>query len=190
LGNHDYGVSLISTSAATANSYGNEIGGSSAWLGGPGGGGAVPAGAGNTIAFNGMSDVRVDGAHMVGNPIRGNAIYGNGGQGINLRYPPSYTPQLLSAVSGSTTQFTFFVSAPAYTALTVDFYASSPGDSPGAAQGRRYLGTVTVTVSPGWFPGLFSVSLSAATQKGEVITATATDYWGNTSPFSTGLTAQ
>jgi hypothetical protein len=190
LGNHGAGVLLTTLFGATANSYGNEIGGSSAWLGGPGAGGAVPAGVGNTIAFNWDDGAHVQGAHMVGNPIRGNAIYGNGGLGIDLQYPPGYTPQLLSAVSGPTTQVTFSLPAPTYTTLTVDFYASSPADSSGKAQGRRYLGTVTVTVVPGWFSGYFVVGLAAAVQKGDVITATATDYWGNTSPRSLGLTAQ
>ncbi len=80
-----------------------------------------------------------------------------------------------------TTSLTFPVS------FSIDFYASDPADSPGFPQGERYLGTAVVTASGGYTP--FAAVL-AATEPGEVITATATDYWGTTTQFSIGATAR
>ena len=90
LGNSLNGVLLRSDASATANSYGNQIGGSSAWLDGVPVAGPPPAGVGNIIAHNGGSGVAVTGAGMFGNPIRGNAIFAN----ERPRHLPAIAPEL------------------------------------------------------------------------------------------------
>src|SRR5262245_45548504 len=87
LGNHGYGVK-VTFHPPTAN---NQVGGPA--------GGAVPAGAGNTIAFNSMGGVDALGTY--GTTIRGNAIYNNGGKGIDAQ--SAYVPSVQYAASGSTT---------------------------------------------------------------------------------------
>jgi hypothetical protein len=188
LGNGHDGVLLWADSTAPANSYGNQIGGSSLWLDPVSGGGSVPAGLGNTIAFNGSDGVADLGTRMFGNPIRGNSIYANSGLGIDLQYPPSWTPTLRLASYGNGTSTQVFGSLStglSYTFLTLDFYASDPTVPLGNAQGRRYLSTFVVTTDAYGY-AQFAATLPA-TARGEVITATATDYWGTTSPFSVGV---
>jgi hypothetical protein len=75
LGNHQNGVFLQGDPSATTGSYGNEVGGADST-------GSVPAGVGNTIAFNAQYGVIMQGNMMVSNPIRGNSIYGNLSGGI------------------------------------------------------------------------------------------------------------
>jgi parallel beta-helix repeat protein len=184
------GVLLRASSGATTNSYGNQIGYGSAWLQG-GYWGTIPSGYGNTIALNGSNGVEVLGQHMVGNPTRGNSIYGNHNLGIARQYSADWgAPTLLSAQSGAVT----VVSGVLYTSFSyavsfsVDFYASAAADSPGAPQGRRYLGTLVVTAVNGF--ASFTAALSGLSKQGEIITATATDYWGTTTAFSSGVTAK
>jgi hypothetical protein len=200
LGNLGDGVLLTADDSAPANSYGNQSGYPSAWLGGSWG--KIPSGYGNTIAFNGSYGVEVQGVHMVGNPIRGNSIYGNSSGGISVQPALNWSsPLLLSAQSGSNTTVVgiLFTTLSYSTTFSVDFYASAAADSLGSAQGRRYLGTVVVTTqySPqyGRYVAQFttasaSIPLSALKSGESVITATATDYWGSTTAFSNSVTAQ
>jgi hypothetical protein len=190
LGNQRNGVLIISDPLATNISFDNEIGGSTPFLNSSAPRGPVPAGVGNTIAFNALDGVKVEGSQVVHTPIRGNSIYGNGGLGIELQNQPLYTPVLVYAQSQSG-QVIFFIRDPTGVApLVIDFYASSPSDSSsGHAQGRRYLGS-RVVVNPTPLIGSNKFSFYATNfAKGDIITATATDSWGNTTEFSTGVTA-
>jgi hypothetical protein len=184
LGNHQNGVYLYSDPSATAASYGNQIGGADTT-------GPVDAGVGNTIAFNTLAGVCIRGALMVSNPVRGNAIYGNGGPGIDTQDWPAQFVQLLSANSATNT-VTFEVVNPTSTwrVVVVDFYASGPGDAPaGQVQGRTYLGRFTFNVPPGW-AGAFTVSLAKTFAKGQVLSATLTDYYySTTGGFSNSVVA-
>jgi titin len=189
LGNRMDGVLLYADDNAPANSYGNRIGYPSAWLGGAWD--KVAPGFGNTIAFNGWNGIEVQGVHQVGNPIRGNAIYGNHSLGIARQFRAEWDPPtLVSAQSGATTSVSGTLSTrlPGTVLFSVDIYASSPTDSPGGPQGRRYLGTLVVTTVNGF--GSFSWALTGQTHPGEVITATATDYWGTTTQFSAPVFAR
>jgi hypothetical protein len=78
--------------------------------------------------------------------------------------------------------------SPYAVAYTVDFYASAAGDSPGAPQGRRYLGSSVVWVPPYGGPEV-AVAYLAPTARGEIITATVTDSAGTTGEFSAGFAA-
>jgi hypothetical protein len=167
LGNHQNGVYLQGDPRATTGSYGNEIGGGD-------NGNPVPASVGNTIAFNTLNGVLMQGNMMVSNPIRGNAIYGNGAMGISTdEYPPEYV-QLVYASSASHLVEGYVTNPTPYAeTVVVDLYANTSADAPGGgAQGRRYLGTVTLYASPG---GTY-FSFSGSFAKGEVISATITEY--------------
>jgi parallel beta-helix repeat protein len=187
LGNGKWGVVLASSfpaNSGAANSYGNEIGGSAAWLNGSWG--SVPTGYGNTIAFNGRDGVRQLGAHMFNNPIRGNSIHDNGGLPISLETRTPFTPIVTFAHAGSITTVSGTVSDPQAEKLLIDFYANIPSEF---GQARRYLGSSVILASAfqnGVAP--FSASVSA-TLAGEVVTATATGYYGNTSELATGVPA-
>jgi photosystem II stability/assembly factor-like uncharacterized protein len=133
------------------------------------------------------------------NPIRLNAIYGNGGLGIDLG-GDSVTmndrgdgdtgpnllqndPVILSAGPGSSTTVTGTLNSTAGTTFTLDFYASTAPDRSRYGQGERYLGSAPVTTDAAG-NATFSLSLPAAGGPGEWLSATATDPFGNTSEFS------
>jgi hypothetical protein len=191
LGNHQNGVYLYSDPSATAASYGNQIGGED-------GGDPVPAGVGNTIAFNTLDGVFVNGQMMVSNPIRGNSIYGNGKMAIDTQDVPPVTVQLFGANSAThVVQGAVFSPDPYvfYGTFIVDFYASSPSDGPaGQLQGRHYLGSEVVFVPPSYsnVPGspVISFTFTGTFTKGEVISATITEYSDSvTSGFETSVVA-
>ena len=147
-------------------------------------------GYGNTIAHNGSNGVEVTGVHMVGNPIRGHSIYANQKMGISsatLREPePPYLPRspdghgrprVADDIAGHSRSRSVSTSTPAILA-----------DSPRLPARRAlFWASAVVTASGGYTP--FAAVL-AATEQGEVITATATDYWGTTTQFSIGATAR
>jgi hypothetical protein len=184
LGNHQNGVLLRSDPAATLASYGNEIGGADTTS-------SVPWGVGNTIAFNTRDGVSIQGPLMVSNPVRGNSIYGNGGLGIDTQDPPYSYIQLFSADSSTHgVEARLVDNNPSVdTLLVVDFYASAPGDAPaGQVQGRRYLGTEVFSIDP--YHPVINVFFTGTFAKGEVISATVTDYWHSiTGEFSNPVVA-
>jgi parallel beta-helix repeat protein len=184
LGNAHAGVLLQADDLATLNSYGNEIGGSAAWLNGSWG--PVAAGAGNVIAYNGGAGVKQLGYRMFNNPIRGNSIHDNGGLPIDLQTQPSFTPVVQFAQAGSTTTVDGYVRDTISEELLVDFYASNPSEF---GQGRRYLGSTVVQASA-FVNGVAPLSAHVGgTMPGEVVTATATGYYGNTTELTTGVPA-
>ena len=181
LGNHQNGVYLQGDATATTGSYGNEIGGGD-------NGDPVPPGVGNTIAFNTLNGVLMQGNMMVSNPIRGNAIYGNGAMGINTdEYPPEYVQLVYASSAGHLVEGYVINPTPYAETVVVDLHASTSTDAPGrGAQGRRYLGTVTLYALPGSTFFVFSGTFA----KGEVISATVTEYnYSITSGFEPSLVA-
>jgi hypothetical protein len=201
---------FIGTDPAGSTSLGNGIGvevtggAHNNVIGGPATG-PVQIGAGNVIQFNKGTGVvigsSITDASTVGNTIRGNSIYLNGGLGIDLgddgvtpnhRHNPGTGPNNLqnfpvitgarSLRNGDTLVRGELHSAP-NTTFTLDFYASATANPSGFGEGQRYLGSVVVTTDANG-NAKFVVELSAATANGEVVTATATDPGGNTSEFS------
>lgn len=120
----------------------------------------VPA----NFAFNGRDGIRVEANHATGNTIRGNAIYLNGGLGINNRSNGNdeLTPPTITG--------TFPVTGTACKGCTVDVYSDD------ADEGRLWEGFTTADDDGNW-SYLQPVS-------GPNLTATATDSNGNTSEFS------
>jgi hypothetical protein len=167
LGNQDFGVE--------SQGYNNLIG--------------DPTGAaGNIIAFNQGPGVLV---FSSGNAILGNSIFGNTGQGIVLG---SYgnnsqpAPALTGAVDfGSSTAIVGTLTSGPGTTFTVQFFASPVADPSGYGEGQTYLGSTTVTTD---FNGSasFQANLPVAVPAGQVISATATDPYNNTSAFSNDAT--
>ena len=146
---------------------------------------------GNIIAFNGGPGVAtVPG--VTGTTIRFNAIYSNGGPGIDLN-DDGVTPNtpnganntpVLTSVAGGIISGT--LNASPNSIYFIDFYANLTSDaSPTRPQGRDYLTSTTVMTNAAGdavfnvpytpFPGL------------PIFTATATDADGTTSEFSPPL---
>lgn len=164
----------------------------------------APGTAANIIAFNGGAGVAVIDAATVNHSIRGNSIFSNGGLGIDLgddgvtpNQPGGTTPgpndllsypDLMAAFSGASTRITGSLNGPANAVITLDFYASPAADPTGFGEGKRYLGSVTVTTDA-LGVAIFDVTLVVRTSRGEWITATATDALGNTSEFSRAVRA-
>ena len=134
-----------------------------------------------------------------GNAILSNSIFDNGSLGINLN-PGGVTandvqdpdggannlqnfPVLLSALSnGSVTTVAGALNSTPATTFTLQFFASLSCDPSGNGEGKRLLGSTTVTTNRGGNIRFF-VTVRPA-QRGEFVTATATDPNNNTSEFS------
>ncbi|MEQ1861587.1 MAG: hypothetical protein ABMA13_16825, partial [Chthoniobacteraceae bacterium] len=190
LGNDGGGVVIIDASGATI--------------------GGIGAGEGNLIAFNSIAGVNVDagGGAASGNTIRGNAIFGNTGPGIDLLGGPGVTPNdPLDADTGANglQNFPVLTSATLSAAMSnvsgslhstagatflIDFYASAVADPSGFGEGQVFLGNIGVTTDgSGDAPFNFNPG-AMAPPPGSFITAVATDGAGNSSEFSAALPVQ
>lgn len=176
---------LIGTDISGTNPLGNSMDGVSLLTGASGNtvGGTV-AGAGNTIAFNSLSGVLVN--QGTDNAIQGNAIFANGGLGIELVDQGNHdqeAPMLIAASSDgqNTTVVGTLTSAP-NTDFVLEFFSNTECGLGGYGQGEIFLGSLTVTTDD---TGLveFTAMLDPV-DVGQFITATATDPEGNTSQFS------
>jgi hypothetical protein len=126
--------------------------------------GGVEPGEANVIAFSGIYGIQIEGPDTGGNAIRGNSIHSNDREGIvsqeggNAGLPaPEVTA--VSPVSGT-----------ACPGCTIDIYSDA------ADEGRMYEGSATADAG-----GRFTFDGEVG---GPLVTATATDAEGNTSPFS------
>ena len=216
-GNSSYGVYIYGTTAsgnvvkgnyigtnatgtaAVANQYGVYLyNASSNTIGG------TVAGAANVISGNTSYGVGMIWA-ATGNAVRGNAIYANGGLGIDLNCDGVTLNDLgdadtgpnnrqnfpvLSGVGfGAQTKIDGTLNSLPNAAYTLDFYANAAAGPFGYGEGQRYLGSTAVTTNATGNVA-FSVTLAAASSPGEWITATATDAAGNTSELSATMPAQ
>ena len=157
--------------------------------------GGLTDGTGNRIGFNGGAGVRVQ-AGLAGpstlNPILGNAIFGNGGLGIDLG-PEGVTPNddgdadtgdndlqnhpLLGAASRSshgtlTVQGT--LNSTRKTTFRIEFFANTLCDASGYGEAERYLGAIDADTDGGG-NAAFEAILAADVPAGHLVTATATD---------------
>ena len=155
----------------------------------------------NMIAYNGMAGVTVL-STSVKNPIQGNSIFDNGALGIDLNSNGITAndgngdrdtggndlqnfPKLTSADAATGEVAGTLVSA-ASTKYQIDFYRNSKCDPSKHGEGQQYLGYITSTTNGnGTVSFMIDVSVIVGSlNKGEFITATATDPNGNTSEFS------
>ena len=165
-------------------------------------GGAAP-GEGNVIAHN-SSGIDVGGT--TGVRIRGNRIFDNRVLGIDLSatfdgdgVTPNDTedgdsgpndlqnyPMITSVVPGaSTTHIEGLLNSIASAQFDIDLFSNPacqlrPQDY---LQGETYLGSVVV-VTNGFGNAVFATDVPFVLQPGQPVTATATDFFGNTSEFS------
>jgi hypothetical protein len=195
-GNAGNGVTVLANNdRVQGNLIGTDVTGSAA-LGNGGDGvsvngsgnlvGGTDAGAGNTIAFNGLDGVLVSGGS--GNAIRGNSIFSHpNGLGIRLANGANNNaaaPALTSATSdGATTTVQGTLTGTANTTFVIEFFANTDCNPSGFGEGETPLGTITVSTD-GSGQASFTAVFDTAVPPGEFITATATDPANNTSAFS------
>jgi hypothetical protein len=152
--------------------------------------GGTDLGASNVIADNGGDGVYVTGGS--GNAIQQNAIYGQGGLGIDLAPDGNNAepaPSLISATTdGQDTSVEGTLSSLPDTTFTLEFFGNPDYDGTGNAQGEQFLGSMPVTTDDTGTAD-FAMTLDGIAQPGLVITATATDAANNTSPFSAYVVA-
>lgn len=174
--------------------------------------GGTTAGQGNTIVDSGrlsatwQSGIAVASTAGSSNSIIGNTIYDNRGLGIDLGTSGvtvndnldadsgantlQNTPVLTTAITNdSTVTISGTLNTLASTAgILIHFYATPSTGSVNTRQGRRYLGSTTVSTNGSGNATFTDVSLSAAVNAGELITATTTRS-SNTSEFSQAIVA-
>jgi hypothetical protein len=151
--------------------------------------GLTTPGAGNTIAFNGGSGVRVDQA--TGNAIRGNALFANTLLGIELtnggnnhQPAPTLSAAVVSAADRTLTIQGTLTSTP-NTTFALDFFDNFQLDPSGFGEGETFLGSAEVTTDADGHAS-FSVTLPVRMNAFSFLTATATGPVSGTSDFSPG----
>ncbi len=97
-------------------------------------------------------------------------------------------PILNNITAGGSTRIVGQLESAPNSVYLIDFYASNAVDSSGHGEGRRYLGSTSVTTNLSGI-ATFDQTLGVPTLPGEFITATATDSSGNSSEFSTAVDA-
>jgi uncharacterized repeat protein (TIGR01451 family) len=171
--------------------------------------GGTTAGAANVIAFNGFSGVLIGdiagGTSNTNNAILSNAIFSNGGLGIDLTVFRLNTngdgptpndpgdaddganhlqnlPVLTSVTSsgGSTTIAGTLDSAPG--TYRLECFANDAADPSSFGEGQVFLGFADVTIDANTHT--FTATLPVTVGPTQFVTATATDPAGNTSEFS------
>jgi uncharacterized repeat protein (TIGR01451 family) len=161
--------------------------------------GPLVPGAGNTVAFNTGSGINFNGGNGTVT-IRSNSLFSNGVLGIDLGGGGVTANDNLDADAGSNGLQNYPVlsdaladgtisgtlnSTPSLT-FVIDFYANTSCDASGFGEGRRHLGTTSVTTNAA---GNATFQVTVAPPIGsEVISATATDAGGNTSEQSACIT--
>ena len=165
--------------------------------------GGTATGAANRIAFAQTiyAGVRVrDGA--LNNLISANAIFSNGGLGIDLgtngvnsiigcesgvaanAANRSQNFPVLSNVSpGSVTRISGTLNSAQSKTYVLQFFASPTGDTSGYGEGQLFLGQTNLTLGSACSSN-FTAVLPVTVSNGWVVTATATDPANNTSEFS------
>jgi hypothetical protein len=149
--------------------------------------GGVAFGAANVIANNLSDGVQLFDPTTAGNAVRGNSIFGNSGVGIALYSGANLAaagPTLSNAVLTTSLTITGGLSSLPNTTFHLDFYASPPPQI--SAQASSYIGAKEVATSGGGDVS-FAASLGAVVPIGHILTATATDPEGNTSPLCAGI---
>jgi hypothetical protein len=146
--------------------------------------GGTTLGSANLIASNGTDGVQLYDVTTTNNSILGNSIFGNAGVGIGQHTGSENSqaaPLLSSAVLGTNTTVNGSLTSLHSTVFRIEFFANSPG--PGNVQGKTFLGAINATTGSGGTVS-FSAGLASTIPVGQLITATAIDPVGNTSPFS------
>lgn len=134
----------------------------------------------NVIAHNGGAGVKVIGPG-IGNRLSQNSIFSNAGLGID-RGGQTLLPRITSALNNQGESITlrgvYPTAAPA--GATIEIFLAEP-DPSGRGEGRTFLTSAKADAQ-----GVFTATVSGIAN-GDWITATATDFQGDTSEFSTNV---
>ena len=133
----------------------------------------------------------------VGNVIRGNSMFNNGGASANglaidwsVDGPTTVSeprfPTLVSASGQYLTTITGALSGLNSTAYILDFYGNTVLDASPYGEGRRWLGAANITTGVGGTAN-FSIALTNAFATGGFLSATTTDAGGSTSEFALAI---
>ncbi|MDR3636166.1 MAG: Calx-beta domain-containing protein [Isosphaeraceae bacterium] len=179
--------------------------------------GGTATGAGNTIAFNVGSGVKV--ISGTGDSILSNSIFSNERIGIDLVAPgdpangvtpnhaaPTAGPNdlvnypVLTSVSaapyvGSTATVSGTYTGLAGASYLLQFFSNSAVDASGYGQGKTLLGSQTITLPGSATPGTFvtasfSAAVSGTVQFGQYVTATATALSSSPNVLHAGSTSE
>ncbi len=159
----------------------------------------------NTISNNALNGVAVisESGGAIGNSILSNSIHSNGGLGIvisedavipndpqdldsgdnNRQNYPVIVSAIIDPVANNTTYHGTLSSAPG-TIYTVQIYSDAFCDPSGYGEGRAMMHSFTLTTNVNGQASFSQVVPFTYYEAGDVITATATDPYGNTSEFS------
>jgi hypothetical protein len=149
-------------------------------------GGSV-SGASNVISSNSKNGVLVSAGS--GNTISENSLFANTGLGISLASGANNNiaaPIISSATltGGTLTVLGSFTPATANVSYVLEFFANPSTD----AEGKYYLGSLTVTPTSTATQNFTFTSTNSVTGTNPLITATLTDATGDTSAFSNAVT--
>ena len=153
--------------------------------------GGTATGAGNIIANNSWAGVQIQDNTATGNTISGNAIYANGGLGIdlgndgvtandagdgdgganNLQNFPVLSKAVTNGVDSITIEGSLNSTVTSY--FRIEFFASGTADGTGYGEGETYLGYANIATD-GSGNATINATLTASVAAGEHITATAT----------------
>ncbi len=169
------------------------------------------AGAGNIIANNGQNGIfAFQLTATVGNRIKYNSIYNNGALGIDLSAdttppadPDGVTPNDCLDVDELANKLQNYpiLSAPVFNqdgtvsvegglqsktdqTYTIDFYVNDSADPTDYGEGQTYIGSISATTDGFFGLATFLFTSTVTVSPTARITATATDFDGNTSEFS------
>jgi hypothetical protein len=162
--------------------------------------GGTTAGAGNVIAFNGVTAAVVYGETSQGNSILGNSMHDNGHLGIDLQDDGVTPNDRLDTDIGANNFQNFPVVGSAKHKGTgtsvlgsllsrpnarfrIELFSSPACDPSGYGEAQSYVGFVNVRTSASG-RATFSVSFATSLPVGSFVTGTATDSAGNTSELS------
>ena len=154
-------------------------------------------GQGNVIADNITDGVHVSGDTTTGNTIRGNAIFANGGLGIDLGDPGNdnqSAPVLTSFTPGAPTIVDGTFQSNAAHQYVLDFYANVGPTTGGSNGNQLYLGSLNITTDGGG-GYIINDNTLPSTLPSYSITVTATDItagadFGDTSQFADPIADQ
>lgn len=214
-GNQDSGVEVSGSSATGNVVQGNRIGSDFAGVADLGNGGdgvavnggsgnhigGTLAGSGNVISGNGDDGVAILGGNLAtANRIRGNRIFSNDGQGIDLGVPGvdandiddgdggannlQNFPVLSWAAGGEETDVEGMLDSDDNQNFGLEFFASPECDPSGHGEGRSFLATLGHQLAPAGSDDFAVDDLSVASPVGGFMSATATDPNGSTSEFA------
>jgi len=165
--------------------------------------GGTTNGAGNSIAYNGLNGVALDASAGAGNSLRGNSIFSHSGLGIDLGVDgvtandpadADEGPNRLQnfpvltdvrSVQGITSIDGTLASAP-LKAFQLEFFLNDATNSSGYGEGQVFLGSAVIGTDQDGNQ-TFTVPFALTATVDQFVTATATDFDGNSSEFCQAL---